>query len=85
MKSFTYTIRDEYGIHGRPAGNLVKAAKAFQSALTIECGERKSDLKKLMALMALCIKQGETVLVTASGPDEDAAIAAIRGYLSENM
>ena len=26
MKEFTYTIKDEQGIHARPAGELVKAA-----------------------------------------------------------
>lgn len=29
MKSFTYTIVDPVGIHARPAGLLVKTAKAF--------------------------------------------------------
>ena len=33
MKEFTYTITDPEGIHARPAGELVKAAKAFESAL----------------------------------------------------
>ena len=30
MKEFTYTITDPEGIHARPAGELVKAAKAFE-------------------------------------------------------
>lgn len=29
MKQFTYTIRDELGIHARPAGQLAKLAKSF--------------------------------------------------------
>lgn len=29
MKEFTYTIKDEQGIHARPAGELVKAASAY--------------------------------------------------------
>ena len=29
MKEFTYTIKDEQGIHARPAGELVKAAAAY--------------------------------------------------------
>lgn len=29
MKTFEYTIKDELGIHARPAGMLVKEAKKF--------------------------------------------------------
>jgi phosphocarrier protein len=31
MKTFTYTIKDELGIHARPAGMLAKTAKGFQA------------------------------------------------------
>lgn len=34
MKSFTYTIVDPVGIHARPAGLLVKTAKAFSGTET---------------------------------------------------
>ena len=35
MKEFTYTITDPVGIHARPAGLLTKAAKAYQSVVTL--------------------------------------------------
>ena len=38
MKTFQYTIQDEMGIHARPAGMLVKEAKAFSSKVTLEAG-----------------------------------------------
>ena len=36
MKKFQYIITDPVGIHARPAGILVKAAKALDSTITIE-------------------------------------------------
>ena len=39
MKSFEYTVKDELGIHARPAGLLVKEAKKFQSECTITKGD----------------------------------------------
>ena len=33
MKEFNYTITDPQGIHARPAGELVKAAKVFTSSI----------------------------------------------------
>ena len=36
MKTFSYTIKDAQGIHARPAGELVKAAKGFSSEIKIK-------------------------------------------------
>ncbi|MCD8090952.1 MAG: HPr family phosphocarrier protein, partial [Clostridiales bacterium] len=36
MVSFNYVITDEVGIHARPAGLLVKAAKAVSSTVVIK-------------------------------------------------
>ena len=33
MKTFDYTIKDEVGIHARPAGQLVKEAKNMKARL----------------------------------------------------
>ncbi|QNK39102.1 HPr family phosphocarrier protein [Caproicibacter fermentans] len=84
MEQFRYTIKDENGIHARPAGLLVKCAKGFQSVVTIECGSNKAPLSKLFALMGMNIKQGDTVSVTAEGPDEAAAIQAVQDTIEKN-
>ena len=49
MKSFETTIRDENGLHARPAGLLVKDAQALSSEFTIECRGKSANLKKLLA------------------------------------
>jgi phosphocarrier protein len=86
MKSFEYTITDEVGIHARPAGVLVKEAKKFESTITLTTSAGKSaDVRKLMALMALGVKQGETVTVSAEGADEDTAIAEMETFFKENL
>ena len=74
MKTFEYTIKDELGIHARPAGLLVKEAKKYESECTITKDGKTKKLTQLMMLMSLGVKQGETVTVTAEGADEDTAI-----------
>ena len=56
MKEFQYTIQDPMGFHARPAGALVRAAKAYASKITISCGEKSAQLTRLMAVMGLGIK-----------------------------
>ena len=86
MKQFTYTITDPVGIHARPAGVLAKAAKALDSTVTIAKADGKSAVAvKLMALMGLGIKQGETVTVTIEGRNEDANAAAMEQFFKENL
>ncbi len=47
MKKFSYTVQDATGIHARPAGLLVKAAKALDSTIISNnpCGFVKEGRK----------------------------------------
>ncbi|MCR5702014.1 MAG: HPr family phosphocarrier protein [Lachnospiraceae bacterium] len=85
MKEFKYVITDEVGIHARPAGLLVKEAKAFASKITMEANGKSADVTKLMALMQLGVKKGAEVVVKAEGDDEDAAIAKIEEFMKEKL
>ena len=86
MKSFEYTITDPVGIHARPAGMLVKAIKALDSTVTIAKADGKSAVgTKLMALMGLGIKQGETVTVTVEGGDEENNYTVMSKFFSDNL
>ena len=85
MKSFSYEIQDELGIHARPAGSLVKEAAKYQSDIKIKKGNKSADAKRLFAVMSLAAKKGEKIEVTAEGPDEEAAITAIELFLKGNL
>ena len=85
MKSFEYTITDPVGIHARPAGLLVKEIKKYTSAVNVIKGEKTVNALKLMALMGMGIKQGDTVKVTVEGADEDAAAAEIEAFFMANL
>ena len=51
MKTITYTIKDELGIHARPAGMLAKKAKEFSSEIKIEKGSKSVNATKLIACL----------------------------------
>ena len=87
MKQFTYPITDPVGIHARPAGMLAKAAKALDSTVTITKGDgsKSAAATKLMAIMGMGIKSGETVTVTVEGGNEEANCATIQQFFKENL
>ena len=83
MKTITHVIRDNEGLHARPAGQLVNAVKPFQdTAVTITKGSKSGDAKKIFRIMGLSVKCGDTVTFTVDGPQEDAALAALEGVLA---
>ena len=85
MKSFSYTVKDELGIHARSAGMLVKEVKNFQSKVTLEKDGKSVDASRLMAVMGMGVKKDQTVTVTVEGDDEDAACDAIKAFFETNL
>lgn len=85
MVSFTYRITDEIGLHARPAGLFVKAAKDTASKVTITCNGKSADAAGLMAIMAMGIKHGDEVTVTVEGGDEEKAAGKLETFFRENL
>lgn len=85
MKSFNYVIKDEVGIHARPASELVKEAKKYASVITITKGDKSAVATKLMAVMSLGVKCGEEITVSVEGEDEDTVVESIKAFMEANM
>ena len=85
MKEFSYTVKDERGIHARPAGMLVKEVKNFQSKVTLEKDGKTVDASRLMAVMGMGVKKDMTVKVTVEGEDEEACYEAIKAFFETNL
>ena len=86
MKQFTYTIKDELGIHARPAGLLAKKAKSYaDTAVTLTANGKTVNPAQVMKLMALGVKQGTEVTVCCEGANEEEAAAGLLAFLQENL
>ena len=85
MKEFSYIIKDEIGIHARPAGLLAKEAKKYSSKILLKKEDKEAEATRLMAVMALAIKKGQCVTVTVEGEDEETACTEIKGFFENNL
>lgn len=83
MKKITYTIKEEVGLHTRPAGELVKTASLFSSSITVLFGEKKADAKRIFNVMSLGAKCGDYIEIEISGDDEDVAFEALEKFVNE--
>jgi phosphocarrier protein len=85
MKEFTYTVKDKVGIHARPAGMLVKLVKEYSSDVYIEKGDKRIKADRLIAIMNMGIKHGDSVTVTIEGDDEKEAYKALYSFFESNL
>lgn len=83
--TFNYVIKDEVGIHARPAGELVKKAKELSSRVTVSCNGKSADATKLMALMSLGVKKDMEVTVTVEGDNAEADGAQMKAFFEANL
>lgn len=85
MKSFQYKVKDELGLHARPAGLLVKCAAACDSDISMELNGKTANAKRLFAVMGLCVKQNDEVKFTVTGANEESDCTKLKTFCEENF
>ena len=85
MKTFTYIIGGEHGLHARPAGMLVNTAKRFKSEIRLKKDDKSADGKKLLAVMSLGGKRGDELVFEIVGEDEELAAEAIQNLCKREI
>lgn len=85
MRTFEYIIKDELGLHARPAGLLVKCASSCESDITIELNGNAANAKRLFAVMGLNVKKGDTVKFNVTGSSEDVDIVRLKDFCEQNI
>jgi len=63
-------------LHARPAGALVRATAPFDATVEISYGDRAANVRGVLAVLALGVPAGSTVVIRTSGPDATAALKA---------
>ena len=76
------TIQIPSGLEARPVALLVQVASQFESDIYVESEQRRVNAKSIMGMMTLGLDAGEEITLSANGEDEEAAMAGIEQYLS---
>jgi phosphocarrier protein HPr len=79
------TILNPLGLHARAAARFVHAASGFVCRVKVGRGGREVDGKSIMGLLLLAASQGSEITISADGPDEDAAIAALCALIERGL
>ncbi len=88
MQSVTVTLTNRVGLHARPAALFVQTAAQFQSTITVRSVTRNVgpvNAKSILSVLTLGAEQGHVLEITAEGPDEAEAIAALRALVESKF
>ena len=77
MTSRTVTVTNQLGMHARAAARFVHLATGFESRVRVARGGRIMDGKSIMGILLLAAARGSSIIISAEGADEEAAVAAL--------
>lgn len=85
VKSFKHNIKDELGLHARPASVLVTEAKKYNSKIIVTSKDKTVDATSMIYLMTMAVKHGEEITIDIEGDDEEAAYAGLKALCQERI
>ena len=71
------TVKNQVGLHARPATFFIQKANEFKSSVWVEKEERRVNAKSLLGVLSLGIVKGMTVTLIADGTDEAEALEGL--------
>lgn len=87
-ESFEAVVTNPSGLHARPAATFVKAASRYDADVRIvdlDAGGEEVSARSLLALMALGVRQGSRVRVSATGPQARPALVELRALIDDGF
>ncbi|KQM63376.1 PTS galactitol transporter subunit IIC [Sphingomonas sp. Leaf17] len=79
------TVALAHGLHARPAARIGACARGFDATLHLVHGDRDAVATSAVGIMALGIRHGDTIAITGTGPDAQAAIDAVAALIASGM
>ena len=77
------TVQNVMGLHARPAANLVKTASQYKADIWVYKNDKSANANSINQIAMLAVRQGEEIVLSATGKDADAALEALK-VLAEN-
>ncbi len=78
-------ICNQRGLHARASAKFVKTASEFESEIHVSKDGTTVDARSIMGLLMLGAGIGSSIEVSASGPDAEAAMAALTDLVARRF
>lgn len=81
MISRDVTIKNNVGLHARPATFFIQKANSYRSSVWVEREDRRVNAKSLLGVLSLGIVKGMTITLLADGADEKDALDGLASLI----
>lgn len=81
MVSRDVTIKNNVGLHARPATFFIQKANSYKSSIWVEREDRRINAKSLLGVLSLGIVKGMTITIIADGQDEAEAVEGLTALI----
>lgn len=78
MKQLEVEIKNEHGIHARPAGLIINTVKKHESVLTIQSKDITVNASNIFEILSLGAAKGEKLTLIADGKDENELLEELK-------
>lgn len=77
MTKQNVTVKNQTGLHLRPAGILCRTAMLYKSHITLTYGETTANAKSVLSVLGAGVRAGDVIELTCEGVDEQEAMEAL--------
>lgn len=70
-------VKNQTGLHLRPAGILCRTAMLYKSHITLTYGDANANAKSVLSVLGAGVKTGDELEITCEGVDEQEALEAM--------
>ena len=85
MISRSVTIKNNVGLHARPATFFIQKANSYKSSIWVEKDDRRVNAKSLLGVLSLGISEGMSIMLIADGADEEAALNGLEELVNSGF
>lgn len=85
MMMRSVVVVNQLGMHARAAAKFVHLAATYASQVRVGRDGREMDGKSIMGILLLAAARGTTVTISADGPDESDAVAALAALVASGF
>ena len=89
QRELRLAVRNRLGLHARPAARFVQTANQYPGAdvrlRDLTTGRGPVNAASINAVATLGVRQGHEIVLTASGPEAQAALEALRALAAEDF
>ena len=77
MTTQKVTVKNQTGLHLRPAGILCRTAMLYKSHISLVYGNTTANAKSVLSVLGAGVRAGDEIVIQCEGEDEQEALEAM--------